>query len=538
MRKISPEEYPALSSKPLAQQSGKSKAKNLHATACNDVAVPTNLSKTLASKFTNEKAENELLGPHISAELPSIALSTQASRLAVEKGNNGLTPDNGAAKLPAVLDRSWEENIQSSSPDEAEAIRAVFRESQHSFTSPGPHLAGDADSSLADTSRGALSDTGSTTAAGQVLGEKITGAPTAKSTGLEWAAAELASPAKFNSGWRHSSLSFQSTTPSHNDLDDFLDTSTTRRRSNTTTTLNPHLRTVQFGDFPVTLPESFEDESAAESARPSSPSHSNSGSARHEQGFDPSTYPGIAGNLPSSAGYPYQLPVPAQMSSSQSHYPPMMVTPQMRPTQGLLPPAPGYHFGHPNAYALPYGQPTPGFSYPPRPVSAFSFGPVAHHSHPAPHAYHYSSTNNNDSNYAISYYHHPIDEGRHEESTASPSRTGSNDASASIAISSNTDRHLPQGPPPSVGYTCSCCLRGAIASESRPLYFCPGCGPPCAIRYCSAACLLADSYSHSLHCMRMYPQRSYATSFITSTISHHRLLTVSRISLLYAYGPP
>jgi hypothetical protein len=36
------------------------------------------------------------------------------------------------------------------------------------------------------------------------------------------------------------------------------------------------------------------------------------------------------------------------------------------------------------------------------------------------------------------------------------------------------------------------------------LYFCPGCGVACAIRYCSAACLLAHAWAHSFCCMRMY----------------------------------
>lgn len=58
----------------------------------------------------------------------------------------------------------------------------------------------------------------------------------------------------------------------------------------------------------------------------------------------------------------------------------------------------------------------------------------------------------------------------------------------------------PQPATPDSAFRCSYC-RDPTPTDGRTLVFCPGCGPTCNIRYCSTACLLADSYDHSTRCM-------------------------------------
>lgn len=59
---------------------------------------------------------------------------------------------------------------------------------------------------------------------------------------------------------------------------------------------------------------------------------------------------------------------------------------------------------------------------------------------------------------------------------------------------------VPQPATPNNAFRCSYC-RDPTPTDGRTLVFCPGCGPTCNIRYCSTACLLADSYDHSTRCM-------------------------------------
>lgn len=48
---------------------------------------------------------------------------------------------------------------------------------------------------------------------------------------------------------------------------------------------------------------------------------------------------------------------------------------------------------------------------------------------------------------------------------------------------------------------CTSCGERTIPSTQTPQVLCAGCGPNSMIRYCSAACLLVDSFAHADHCM-------------------------------------
>jgi hypothetical protein len=339
------------------------------------------------------------------------------------------------------------------------------------------------------------------------LDEEADVATELQNTGLEWAAAELTSPTKFSSRWRHSSLPHQSTTPSQDDFDDSIEISTTRRRSNSTTVLDPRVRAVQFGDFPVPV-ESVESESEPQSFDPTGSSYEPS--IRYEHNFHPSSIPVFAAGLLASAGVPNQLTrtAPAQIPIPEAqHALRMFMSPPSYPPPGYFATRPGYQMGYPL---------TPGFAYPP-PHMHSNASHIGNHGHPAPLTYDYPPNTNGNPKIA-SRDRQQVErafqrDGDHDESATSQSRSDE-----SFETQSNNDQQTapsssPQGPPAYAGYRCNCCFRGAIPSPQKPLYFCPGCGPPCAIRYCSAACLLAHSYQHSQSCMSTYSMFPILLSF-------------------------
>lgn len=398
-------------------------------------------------------------------------------------------------------------------PEEAEARRVLSRESQHSATPSGTRLTANEDASRVDdnATRAEQHPIQESIAADERSGEKVDEAPESQSTGLEWAAAELTSPTKFNSGWRHSSLLYRCTSPSQDDFDDSVEISTTRRRSTSTTSiLHPRVRALQFGDFPVALPESVEEQSAAHSGHSSSPARSvpNTAPTHHGYGLHSSSDLAITGSSQSPAGFPQQLAMPfaAQMPVSQPYFPPPPFMPQLYPPYGFFPAGPGYHIGQPNPHGIPYGPPAPGFAFPP--MHPFHSGHIANHAHPIPGAHGYPP-NTNTGLGMRSYNQQPFQQASQQDGNRGESSTGGDRSDESFETSSSIDQQPTQstsgqGADAPAAYRCSYCLEGAIPSKQQPLFFCPGCGPPCAIRYCGAGCLLADSWGHSFRCMRTY----------------------------------
>lgn len=461
--------------------------------------------------------------------------------------------------LPTVENMTWDETVRNLPPEEAEAIRVLSRESLHSVAPSGPRHAGNADHAMVNTPS-TLSKHHSTdkllTAVGKRQGQEVDEAPGAQGTGLEWAAAELTSPTKFNSGWRHSSLPYRSPTPSHDDFDDSIEISSTRPRSNTTTILNPRVRAVQFGDFPVALPELNENKYSANSGHSSSPSHSvpEAPSAYHEQGQYPGNAPGFTDGFPPAAGFANQpaMPFAAQMPISQPHHAPPMFMHPPYPPRDLLPPASGHLVSHPNPHPVLYGLPMSGFAYPPPPMPSYHSGHSGHsghitnHAHPVPVTADYPPNTHTGSGIS-SYGHQSVREASQQEGDRDESFTGLSRSDRGFETSSNLDQQPEQstnaqGTGTLAGYTCRCCFRGYVPSVQQPLYFCAGCGPTGAIRYCSVACLLADAYNHSLCCMRMYSVFSARWSSPFLVLNHictfFTVLTTFRISALYANGPP
>lgn len=63
------------------------------------------------------------------------------------------------------------------------------------------------------------------------------------------------------------------------------------------------------------------------------------------------------------------------------------------------------------------------------------------------------------------------------------------------------DNSSGNGEPPPPPFTCSCCRITRRPTTVAPMYFCSFCGPSTNIRYCSRACILADAFDHTYHCV-------------------------------------
>ncbi|CZR52780.1 uncharacterized protein PAC_02657 [Phialocephala subalpina] len=61
-------------------------------------------------------------------------------------------------------------------------------------------------------------------------------------------------------------------------------------------------------------------------------------------------------------------------------------------------------------------------------------------------------------------------------------------------------------------FTCVCCMATRRPTPEAPVYFCPFCGPLTNVRYCSKACLLAESFDHRCHCAN-YPASQMLMGF-------------------------
>jgi hypothetical protein len=59
----------------------------------------------------------------------------------------------------------------------------------------------------------------------------------------------------------------------------------------------------------------------------------------------------------------------------------------------------------------------------------------------------------------------------------------------------------PFSEPPQFTFSCTYCNVMVVASSETPQIMCLGCGLESNIRYCSIACLQADSYDHSESCV-------------------------------------
>jgi hypothetical protein len=134
-------------------------------------------------------------------------------------------------------------------------------------------------------------------------------------------------------------------------------------------------------------------------------------------------------------------------------------------------------------------------------------GHITNHAHPVPVTADYPPNTHTGSGNS-SYNHQPVGQASQQEGDRDESFTGLSRSDRSFETSSNLDQQPEQstntqGTDTLAGYMCRCCFRGYVPSVQQPLYFCAGCGPTGAIRYCSVACLLADAYNHSLCCMRM-----------------------------------
>lgn len=408
--------------------------------------------------------------------------------------------------------------------EEVEALRVLSREAQYSIAPSEPRDARNGQASMSDT-RSKLSNhqsgDESIAAVGESLGEEIDVAIELHRTGLEWAATDLTSPTKFSSQWRHSSLPYRSSTPSQSNFDDSIEISTTRRRSNSATVIDPRVRAVQFGDFPLPVDESVESETAPQSAYRSESTGGvpNDPSTHYEPAFDLSTVPGFTGSLLVSSGVRNQvsMTVPAQMHIPQAQHAPQMFMPPSHPPPGFFAAIPGYQMAYPNQHFVPYGPPIPGFAYPPPHTLSSNASHMGNHSHPTPFTHDYPPNRIASLNIE-SHNHQQVEQGSQQEGDNGESVTSQSRSDESFETQSNIDQQTapsasPQGSPAHAGYRCSCCFQGAIPSTQNPLYFCPGCGPPCAIRYCSAACLLAHSYQHSQSCMSMYSMFPISPSF-------------------------
>lgn len=427
------------------------------------------------------------------------------------------TTDNITA-LPAVRNLPVEE---------VEAPRVLSREAQYSIAPSEPRDAKNGQASMPDTSgnfSNHQSGDESVAAVGESLGEEIDVATELHKTGLEWAATDLTSPTKFSGQWRHSSLPYRSSTPSQDDSDNSIEISATRRRSNSTTVIDPRVRAVQFGDFPLPVEESVESETAPQSAyRSESPGDvPKEPSTHYEPAFDLSTVPGFTGSLLVSTGVRNQvaMTIPAQMTIPQAQHAPQMFMAPSYPPPGHFAAVPGYQMAYPNQHFVPYGPPMPGFAYPPPHTRSSNASHIGNHSHPTAFTHDYPPTRIASLNIE-SQNHRQVERGPQQERDNGGSVTSQSRSDKSFETQSNIDQQTapsasPQGSPAHAGYRCSCCFQGAIPSTQNPLYFCPGCGPPCAIRYCSAACLLSHSYQHSQSCMSKYSTFHISSSFSLS----------------------
>ena len=457
-----------------------------------------------------------------SEEYPAIPSEARSVDSTDDQSKGVFSTTDHLATLPAVQTLSWEDTVKNLTPGEAEPLRVMSRELQHSIALSSACHRGNADATEADV-HATPSEHHSAQQpipAGSRAGEKIEIVAETQSTGLEWAAAELTSPTKVRSEWRHSSLPRRSTTPSLDATVDSVEISTNRRRSTTTTSLNSRVRVIQFGDFPLALSESAEVESAAHSGLTSSPrSVANASSTHHEQGSDTNKRSVFTASslLPAGVRHEVSMRVAVQVPMSQPPFAPPPFMPQQYPPYGAFPTEPGNYIGQTGPHAIPYGLPAPGSRFPPPPMASFNFGSVSNHGHPFPIMYGYSPNASNGPG-IWSDNHQQLQQelqqgGRRGESSTSRSHNGESRSDQirspeSFGSSSNIELESAQptsqqGTSETIGYTCSYCFKAGVSSNEKPLYFCPGCGVACAIRYCSAACLLAHSWAHSFCCMRM-----------------------------------
>ncbi len=451
------------------------------------------------------------------------------------------------ATLPAGQTLSCEDTVKNLTLGEAEPFRVMSRESQHSNALSSPCRWGNADITEADfhATPSEHHSAQQPMAAGSRAGEKVEIVAETQKTGLEWAAAELTSPTKVRIEWRHSSLPRRPTTPSQDGMVDSVEGSTTRRRSTTTTSLNPRVRALQFGDFPLALYDSAEVESEAHSGLTSTPrSVRNASPTHHEQEPDTNTRSISTASFTLPVGIQHQVSmrVAVQVPMSQPPFAPPPFIPQQYPPYGAFPTEPGYHIGQTGPRTIPYGLPAPGSRFQPPPMAPFNSVLISNHVHPFPITYDYSPNTSNGPD-VWSDNHQQIQQGgRRGESSRGGSHCGESRCERirspeSFGSSSNIECESAkptsqQGTSDTIGYTCSYCFKAGVSSNEQPLYFCPGCGVACAIRYCSAACLLAHSWAHSFCCMRT------CFWFSTSTSSFDYLLITLRICLLRSNGSP
>jgi len=473
------------------------KVRSSHELNCAQMSPPVQDQTTRLRAFNHE-------------EYPAISSNTPTT----EPGDilaNSVPPTTES--LPSVENLSWEENLRILPLEEAEALRVLSREAQYSISPSAPRDAGNGCSSMTSTCGKHHQGDKPMVIVEESSVKEVDLASEPHSTGLEWAAAELTSPMKFSSRWRHSSLPHRSITPSQDGFDDSIEISTTRNRSNSTTIHDPRVRAVQFGDFPIPLNESVEGDSSAPSSYPSNPSHgvSNEISTHYESMFTLNSVPVTTASLSASAEVltGLAIPVTSQIPFSHPHDTPAMPMPQLYQPQGYFVAAPGYHPGHQTPHFVPYSPHIPSFAHAvARPVLSSTSSHISNHAHPIHLTHEYPPSKHNSPS-VTSHDHQQNEQASQQEGNNNKSVTGPSRSNVSLETQSNINQQTagsnsPKGSPEHAGYRCSCCFQGAIPSAHKPLYFCPGCGPMCAIRYCSAACLLAHSYQHSSSCMRMY----------------------------------
>ena len=423
--------------------------------------------------------------------------------------NGVFAAPTSAIELPVNANYSWEETVRNLPPENVDAVRPFTHTSQASIISKGAHF-DNVNVSVVEVGSAQSRSPDLITTTKEEQDESVGEAPEIQSTGLEWAAAELASPTKFKSSWRHSSLPYRSTTPSQAGFDQPAEKPTTRGRSNTTAVLDPRVLAVQFGDFPVAVQATAESASVANPGPSLGNSHSfeQPSSTYHAQAAEPNHAPMFASNFPMPATFS-STPVAAHMHTNQPHHATSMFMPAPYPPPGFFVPGSFQQAGFQNHLSVPYGVAMlPGFSYPSHPTALNGSEYISTRTHPTSDSDDYSPSTHTDmrvpseNQYAVD--HISQSEREYDGSASGRSRT---DESFESSSDNNQDRGQlinSQGPTTIAGYTCSCCHKGYYPCVQRPLYFCAGCGPTCAIRYCSAACLLADAYHHTHHCSRTF----------------------------------
>ena len=441
-------------------------------------------------------------------EYPALLPHASALKPADNEINGDFATPAASIELPANANISWEETVRNLPPGDIDEVRPLAHSPQVSITPDRTRLhVGPV--SVAETLGRQSQPTVSITSTKDYHDESVDEAPNSHSTGLEWAAAELSSPTKFKSSWRHSSLPYRSTTSSQDGSNESAEMPTIRRRSNTTAVLDPRVRVVQFGDFPVAVQEVAESASVMNSGHSVSHSHSveEAASTYHVQAAEPNYTPAYASNFAPPPGFPTTA---AQLHTGQPHHAMPTFMPTHYPPPGFFAPGPVHQAGFQNSHSVaPFGvSMPPGFSYQPRPMVLNGSDYTSTRARPSPAANDYPRTT-----YAgagtPSQNQYTVDqtsesEGGHDGSFSGPSRS---DKSYEGSSGNNQEPGQPtnaQRPTVIAGYTCSCCHKGYYPCVQRPLYFCAGCGPTCAIRYCSAACLLADAYYHIHQCSRTF----------------------------------